>query len=73
MKSVKPVDTKFCRFLKAKNPFGTLEGGDNDWYVLEDANTIYWCVKSMGAGGPDNGPIDPRLCVAGRKCYKERD
>ena len=72
MKRVKPVDTKFCRFLKAKNPFGTLEGGENDWYVLEDANTIYWCVKSNGAGGPDNGPIDPRLCVPGRKCYKDR-
>jgi hypothetical protein len=73
MKSVKPVDAKFCRFLKAKNPFGTIEGGDNDWYVMEDANTIYWCVKSMGAGGPDNGPVDPRLCVSGRKCYRDRD
>ena len=58
MKSVKPVNTKFCRFLKAKNSFGTLEGGDNDWYVMEDANAIYWCVKSLGAGGPDNGPVD---------------
>ncbi len=73
MKKVNPVDTKFCRFLKAKNPFGTLEGGDNDWYVLEDSNTIYWCVKSLGAGGPDNGPVDPRLCISGRKCYKDRD
>ena len=73
MKKVNAIDTKFCRFLKAKNPFGTLEGGDNDWYVQEDANTIYWCVKSMGAGGPDNGPVDPRLCLSGRKCYKSRD
>lgn len=73
MKKVNPIDAKFCRFLKAKNPFGTLEGGDNDWYVLEDANTIYWCVKSLGAGGPDNGPVDPRLCISGRKCYRDRD
>ncbi|NJN27988.1 MAG: hypothetical protein HC819_19455 [Cyclobacteriaceae bacterium] len=73
MKRVTPLETKFCRFLKAKNPFGTLEGGNDDWYTYDDANTIYWCVKSMGAGGPDNGPVDPRLCVSGRKCYRDRD
>ena len=73
MKRVKPTDTNFCRFLKAKNPFGNLEGGANDWYVYDDANTIYWCVKSLGAGGPDNGPVEPGMCVLGRKCYKERE
>ena len=73
MKKVNPIDTKFCRFLKAKNPFGTLEGGGNDWYTYDDGNTIYWCIKSMGAGGPDNGPVDPRMCISGRKCYKDRD
>ena len=70
MKSVKPVDIKLCRYLRAKNPFGTAEGGANPWLMLDDANTIYWCVKSMGAGGPDNGPIDPKLCQPGRKCYQ---
>lgn len=73
MKRIKPVDTKFCRFLKGKNPFGTVEGGSNDWYVFDDANTIFWCVKSLGAGGPDNGPVEPGRCVEGRDCYKCRD
>ena len=73
MKRVKPENTNFCRFLKAKNPYGTLEGGANDWYVIDDANSIYWCVKSLGAGGPDNGPIEPGRCVEGRSCYKCRD
>lgn len=73
MKKIDPLNTKFCRFLKAKNPFGTLEGGQHEWYTYDDANTIYWCVKSLGAGGPDDGPVAPRLCIAGRKCYKARD
>lgn len=73
MEKIKPIDMKFCRFLKAKNPFGTLEGGSNDWYVYDDANTIYWCVKSTGAAGPDNGLVDPKRCIPGRKCYRGRD
>jgi hypothetical protein len=73
MKTVKPLNTKFCKFLKAKNPFGTLEGGSNEFYTFDDANTIYWCVKSLGAGGPDNGPIEPGMCISGRGCYRERD
>lgn len=72
MKKISPIDTQFCRFLKAKNPFGALEGGQNDWYMLDDANTIFWCVKGNGACGPDNGPIDPHTCQPGRKCYREK-
>lgn len=45
MKRVKPVDTNFCRLLKGKNPYGMLEGGENDWLAFDDANTIFWCVK----------------------------
>ncbi len=70
MKNSKTERTDICRYLKGKNPFGTLEGGSQPWTVTDDPNTIYWCVKSMGAGGPDNGPIDPKLCRPGRSCYK---
>ena len=72
MKVVKPLNTKFCRFLKAKNPFGTVEGGSSEFYTYDEANTIYWCIKSLGAGGPDNGPVEPGRCIPGRSCYKER-
>lgn len=69
-----PDNAQFCRFLKAKNPFGTLEGGNHDWVTYDDANTIYWCVKSLGAGGPDNGAVAPGLCcLSERKCYRSRD
>jgi len=73
MNEGKPVNRNFCRFLKSKNPFGTFQGGDDDSFVLDDANTIFWCVKSLGAGGPDNGPVDPRLCINGRSCFTKRD
>ena len=73
MKNQKTEKIQICRYLKGKNPFGTLEGGSQPWTVTDDPNTIYWCVKSLGAGGPDNGSIDPKLCRPGRSCYKDPD
>ena len=71
MQKIKPVNTKFCRFLRAKNPYGTLEGGENPWFMLDDANTTVWCVKASGPVGPDNGLVDPPRCVKGRSCFEE--
>ncbi len=59
-----------CRFLKAKNSFGMLEGGDNQWFGIEDPNATYWCNKTAGAMGSDNGFVGPKICVEGRKCYE---
>jgi hypothetical protein len=73
MKSVKPTDIKICRFLRARNPYGMSEGGENPWFMLDDGNTISWCIKSMTGSGPDNGPVDPKLCQEGRKCYQAPD
>lgn len=73
MKDHKSIDTTFCRHLKCKNPSGSLRG-ESKWYVLDDPNTIYWCAKSIvGAIGPDNGSVDPYLCVSGRKCFRKPD
>ena len=62
--------TRLCRFFRAKGPYGPLEGGGNRWLLLDDADTIYWCIKSTGAAGPDNGLVDPSLCAQGRVCYE---
>lgn len=67
---IKPDDTKYCRFLRAKNPYGRLEGGGNTWLLHDDSNTICWCIKSSGAAGPDNGLVAPGNCVPGRRCYE---
>jgi len=73
MEPIKPQKVDLCRYLKARNAFGTTEGGENPWYVLGDASSVFWCVKALGAGGPDNGPVEASRCVAGRSCYKKRD
>lgn len=70
---IKPINNKFCKYLKAKSPYGPVEGGDNPWYLLDRANTICWCIKSAGGAGPDNGLVDPSACVPGRKCYAKSD
>ncbi len=66
---IKPVKNKFCKYLKAKSPYGPIEGGDNPWFLLDQANTICWCIKSASGAGPDNGLVAPEACTPGRSCY----
>ena len=70
---IKPLENNFCKFLKAKSPYGPVEGGENPWYLLDESNTIFWCVKSAGAAGPDNGLVGPAACQAGRKCFRAKE
>ena len=70
MENIKPVKNKFCKYLRARNPYGASEGGENPWLLFEDANTICWCIKSAGGAGPDNDVVTPHKCVSGRKCFK---
>ena len=59
-----------CRYLKSKNSFGMLEGGDH-WLGIEDPNATFWCIKTQGPFGPDNGVVGSKMCAEGRKCFKE--
>ena len=63
---------ELCTYLRARNPYGMMEGGDHPWLFMDDANTIYWCIVSAGAAGPDNGLVSPHKCKPGRSCYKEK-
>ena len=62
-----------CKFLRARNPYGMMEGGEHPWLLLDDANTICWCINSAGASGPDNGLISPMECKEGRSCFVSQD
>ncbi|WP_299529934.1 hypothetical protein [Ulvibacterium sp.] len=62
-----------CKFLRARNPYGMMEGGENPWLLLDDANTICWCITSAGATGPDNGLVSPMHCLEGRSCFVSED
>ncbi|MCB9271283.1 MAG: hypothetical protein H6561_17260 [Lewinellaceae bacterium] len=65
-----PEQKVYCRHLRAKNPYGMMEGGEHPWYLLDDSNTIFWCVKGHGGIGPDNDLIAPPKCLPGRSCYQ---
>ncbi|MCA0933894.1 hypothetical protein LCM02_15640 [Lutimonas saemankumensis] len=58
-----------CKFLRARNPYGMMEGGEQPWLLLDDANTICWCINSVGGVGPDNGLVSTSRCREGRSCY----
>lgn len=62
-----------CKFLRARNPYGMMEGGDHAWLLLDDANTICWCINSAGGVGPDNGLVSPKKCISGRDCFESMD
>lgn len=70
MKENKSNKTNICKFLRARNPYGMMEGGDKPWLLLDDANTICWCISSSGGAGPDDGLVSVSQCREGRSCYK---
>lgn len=70
MNSQKSAKHPPCQLLKAKNSFGMLEQGGESWAGIEDPNAQYWCIRTAGAIGPDNGLVGPDVCVRGRKCYR---
>jgi hypothetical protein len=73
MEENKPNKNSICKFLRARNPYGMMEGGDHPWLLLDDANTICWCINSAGAMGPDDGLVSPMSCKGGRSCFVSGD
>ncbi len=49
-----------CRSLREKGPCG----------LLDDADTIYWCIKATGAAVFDNKFADTSLCRQDRICFE---
>lgn len=64
---------KLCKYLRARNPYGMPEGGENPWYLLDDANTIFWCIRTAGGTGPDYSLVGPGPCQHGRSCFAEAE
>lgn len=71
------MDTKesrlsFCHYLRGKNAFGTLEGGDHPFLPLDPATSSYWCIMTSGPIGPDGQPVHLYKCSNARKsCFRE--
>ncbi|GJM34842.1 MAG: hypothetical protein DHS20C18_38430 [Saprospiraceae bacterium] len=64
---------KYCRYLRAKNAFGTLEGGGQPFLDVDPGTTTYWCLCTMSPVGPDDSHAHISTCNNGeRPCFKER-
>ncbi len=64
--------TCYCRYLRGKNAYGTLEGGDKPFLNFDPATTTYWCLQTMGPVGPDGRPAHTTTCGDDkRKCFRE--
>ena len=70
MKNKESISTKNCRFLKAKNFYGFAGSFESTALDEDSANIFVWCIKSVGGAGPDNQPVSPKLCKAGRVCFE---
>ena len=73
MENFRSNKNNICKFLRARNPFGMTEGGEHPWLLLDDANTICWCINSAGAAGPDNGLVSTSSCREPRACFVSGD
>ena len=63
------VNKEGCRFLRAKNAYGTMEGGDDPLLPLDEGTTTYWCVQSCSPVGPNNLPAFTGSCNQNRICF----
>lgn len=58
-----------CKFLRAKNAYGTMEGGDSPFLPLDEGTTSYWCLKTCSPVGPDNNFVHTQKCSGNRMCF----
>ena len=57
-----------CRYLRAKVS-GAPHGDKRALFALRDeATTVYWCLLTMSAAGPDDGLVHAGACGKGRAC-----
>lgn len=64
-----PLPASPCRFLRNKGMYVYTDGSEHG-YDSGDA-TVYWCIKSMKAYGPDDEEVHRDACCnASRACYE---
>jgi hypothetical protein len=63
------VKLDFCTQLRTKRSY--ISDDPPATYLTEDVSeTGYWCVRTMGVIGPDDGYVCASNCGANRSCYK---
>ncbi len=69
---ITPDPSERCRHLRTK-----MMSMLSDWEAharqYPSASATYWCLRTMGPVGPDEGPCTLDDCRAGRGCYEPLD
>ena len=72
MADTKPMTGRsltFCTNLATKRSFVS-DDPPATYLAEETATTGYWCIRTMGPIGPDDGFACPGDCGAHRSCYE---
>jgi len=61
-----------CNLLRTKTAFGGYQLDDQpaNWQSGESTTAVFWCLRTMGSAGPDEGFAHPSVCRAGRSCFR---
>ena len=66
------INQEYCRYLRGKNAYGTLEGGEDPFLLSDTGMSTYWCISSMTSFGPDGGMVHISTCGnRKRTCFCE--
>jgi hypothetical protein len=61
-----------CRLLRCKGSYLPTDPLPADVEVELNPAAVFWCLRSQGMVGPDDGPVEPEKCRAGRRCFERR-
>jgi hypothetical protein len=68
---VGPDPSERCRHLRTKM-MSVVEEWDEHAAEYPSTSAAYWCLKTMGPVGPDDGPAALDDCRKGRACFKSQ-
>lgn len=63
-----PTQSHICKFLRAKNGYGTLEGGGLP-FLQDSITTTYRCICTGEPFGPDTELAHVSACNSQRNCF----
>lgn len=64
-----PTQNYICKFLRAKNGYGTLEGGGLPFMLQDNITTTYRCICTGEPFGPDTELAHVSACNSERDCF----
>lgn len=62
-----------CAHLRTKVGYTPFPEGKDIWRIGDSSTSTYWCLKTMGAVGPDENFVAPEICQKRRCCYEDQE